>query len=657
MDERQLARQAVETGLWHIKRHLYRLGSSAIRRVLLQFTKWLLSVTAPLWGPILGCLLLGLFAYFAMFMVPKYIASSSIGNCNYDVRTQSRISEETLNQNLGGLLAGYGGEFIRAGEQNGINPAFLAAVAMHETGNGTSQAIKNYNNVGGMLKPGGGFMTFSSISSGINAMARNLKDLYLDEGLYTIGQIQKRYAPVGASNDPKNLNANWIKGVTGYMGQMGIQVNSNSESGGPGNKSNGYVIFSYGKKDVWGIKRDEELFRRYMQIEDNFTSKYQSQEALADQKIEKVSGNSADEQATVNDIWGRWMKESSTEGANIVAAQDQVKPHIPPWSLLGSIDRVTGDPIIHGRHGIEEKEEQSFWSFFSNNKMNGRDPDSKKNFEQIAPNLEWKTFNLYYYHWWEECDEDGSCTSYSEKYEQPIQLLVSANAFDANFSYQWKEKVIERRSKHSYTKIVIPELLDISHQGPYFQKVANLLAGYDLKSNMDLELTLQLASNMDENFAIEGNLFSTLPELNMINETYTGELGPTVVPTSGRLSSPFGMRLHPILNKMRMHTGIDISAPSGVPVKAMQDGMVVFAGNNGGYGKCIIIDHGTHRTLYAHLQKFEVYQRDKVKGGTFIGRVGSTGASTGPHLHFEVLMKTGTGTTPVNPLRYIKISP
>ncbi|RYD07207.1 hypothetical protein N752_01075 [Desulforamulus aquiferis] len=206
MDERQLARQAASMGLWYLKRYLYRLGGNAIKRVLFHFFKWLICVTAPIWGTLLGCFIVGCFVYFAMFMLPKYIAGTSLDNCNYDVRTKSAITEEAINDNLGGLLAGHGGTFIQAGEQYGIDPAFLAAVAMHETGNGTSRAIRENNNVGGMMKPGGGLMSFSSISEGINAMASNLKQLYLDDGLYTISQIQKRYAPVGAGNDPTNLN-------------------------------------------------------------------------------------------------------------------------------------------------------------------------------------------------------------------------------------------------------------------------------------------------------------------------------------------------------------------------------------------------------------------------------------------------------------------
>ncbi|MEI2285031.1 glucosaminidase domain-containing protein [Paenibacillus polysaccharolyticus] len=110
--------------------------------------------------------------------------------------------------------------FESAGKKYGIDPALLAAIAMHETGNGTSKAVKNKNNVGGMMGKNG-LMTFGSIEEGIDKMASNLKRLYFDQGLTTIPQIQKKYAPVGASNDPTGLNNNWVSGVTRFYQSLG----------------------------------------------------------------------------------------------------------------------------------------------------------------------------------------------------------------------------------------------------------------------------------------------------------------------------------------------------------------------------------------------------------------------------------------------------
>lgn len=128
------------------------------------------------------------------------------------------------------------------------------------------------------------------------------------------------------------------------------------------------------------------------------------------------------------------------------------------------------------------------------------------------------------------------------------------------------------------------------------------------------------------------------------------------LPLNGRLSSGFGMRLHPIARRRKMHTGIDIVAPEGTPIHATAPGRVFFADIKGGYGNCVIIVHGYHNnqsfsTLYAHLTDILVSTGDMVEAGEIIGTVGSTGYSTGPHLHFEIRVDG----TPVNPKPYLNL--
>lgn len=112
-------------------------------------------------------------------------------------------------------------------------------------------------------------------------------------------------------------------------------------------------------------------------------------------------------------------------------------------------------------------------------------------------------------------------------------------------------------------------------------------------------------------------------------------------PMPGRhISSPFGMRFHPILNISRLHAGGDIGAPSGTPIHAAADGIVIIAEVRGGYGNAVVIDHGhSLATLYGHQSAMAVRPGDIVKRGDVIGYVGSTGLSTGPHLHFETRVK------------------
>lgn len=129
--------------------------------------------------------------------------------------------------------------------------------------------------------------------------------------------------------------------------------------------------------------------------------------------------------------------------------------------------------------------------------------------------------------------------------------------------------------------------------------------------------------------------------------------GKMVWPAPGysRITSAYGWRRHPILRTNRLHTGMDIGAPMGSNVVAADDGKVIESGWRGGYGRVVMINHGNNTvTLYAHLSKSIVGVGDVVKKGQIIANVGSTGWSTGPHLHFEVRKNGDT----VNPAGYIK---
>lgn len=110
-----------------------------------------------------------------------------------------------------------------------------------------------------------------------------------------------------------------------------------------------------------------------------------------------------------------------------------------------------------------------------------------------------------------------------------------------------------------------------------------------------------------------------------------------IAPIDAEIGSRFGMRRHPIFRVRRMHNGVDYGAPIGTPIWASKTGTVIFAGWKGGYGNTVVIHHaGGVSTLYAHMSKLTVEDGSYVTQGEVIGLVGSTGWSTGPHLHFEV---------------------
>jgi len=117
-------------------------------------------------------------------------------------------------------------------------------------------------------------------------------------------------------------------------------------------------------------------------------------------------------------------------------------------------------------------------------------------------------------------------------------------------------------------------------------------------------------------------------------------------PVEGRLSSAFGKRADPFTQTARFHRGIDIAAPAGAPIRAAQSGTVVFSGHLSGYGNTIILEHaGGYRTLYGHASRNLVKEGDLILAEQVIGEVGSTGRSTGTHLHFE-LQKGGARVDP-----------
>ncbi|MFH0917211.1 MAG: peptidoglycan DD-metalloendopeptidase family protein [bacterium] len=157
------------------------------------------------------------------------------------------------------------------------------------------------------------------------------------------------------------------------------------------------------------------------------------------------------------------------------------------------------------------------------------------------------------------------------------------------------------------------------------------------------------AKQEDALVAESDRIGSMLRSLSVGRSTKAGS-GILAWPVDGNVTSGFGYRIHPIFHVRKMHTGIDVSAGMGTSIRAASGGTVVSAGWRGGYGKCVVISHGGGlATLYAHQSEILVTEGQSVKRGEVIGKVGSTGYSTGPHLHFEVRVNG----SPVDPMGYL----
>lgn len=174
----------------------------------------------------------------------------------------------------------------------------------------------------------------------------------------------------------------------------------------------------------------------------------------------------------------------------------------------------------------------------------------------------------------------------------------------------------------------------------------------DRLSDSEKELQQKIQEYKDEETRIE-NLISLASGQYVYNGEYTGGLMAWPIAKSGTyITSDYGIREHPIQGVIKSHTGIDIgNAGFGAPVIAAADGIVSMASYYGGYGNCVMINHGNGlSTLYGHGQKILTTVGTEVKKGDLIMEVGSTGVSTGPHLHFEVRING----KPTNPLPYVQ---
>lgn len=154
----------------------------------------------------------------------------------------------------------------------------------------------------------------------------------------------------------------------------------------------------------------------------------------------------------------------------------------------------------------------------------------------------------------------------------------------------------------------------------------------------DIADAINIADNVLRKFEFEKSEYEQISAKLKTNEKLFESI-PAITPCEGNYSTEsFGMRMHPILKLMKMHTGIDIITDVGTRVKAAGKGKVVFVGYKGGYGLAVEVDHGFgYQTIYAHLSSVNVKEGQVVKRGDVIAKSGNSGLSSGPHLHYEVL--------------------
>ncbi len=247
----------------------------------------------------------------------------------------------------------------------------------------------------------------------------------------------------------------------------------------------------------------------------------------------------------------------------------------------------------------------------------------------------------------------------------PLIAHVFERTIEGDYDYQLDEKVADRRPKFAHATIKSSLFLDGAKQDIPQSTLIELagLFGWDIDFALDIRPDDEFSLIYEELF-LDGERigFGNILIAQFINRGREitairyedGKGDAQYYDPSGhsmrkeflrnpidfaRISSRFNLkRKHPVLNKFRAHRGTDYAARTGTPIKSTGDGKVIFAGRKGGFGNCVIVQHGSrYQTLYAHLSKFNRSARKgrRVKQGQVIGYVGSTGLATGPHLHFE----------------------
>jgi len=216
------------------------------------------------------------------------------------------------------------------------------------------------------------------------------------------------------------------------------------------------------------------------------------------------------------------------------------------------------------------------------------------------------------------------------------------------FAEQDTDIVLSIKEKRDATVGIKKSIIDLREQQEEYQdRVEKLVTKAEQKANevQDLHdekknLLSSTIANRNALVAMEKELEIKEAEVTRILESYkygSSPSGKLMWPVAGRVTSEYGNRIHPIFGVLRFHSGIDIAAPTGTLVKAADGGQIVQAGYFGGYGYSIMVYHGGgFATWYAHLSSINVAVGQMVERGQVIGLVGSTGWSTGPHLHFEV---------------------
>lgn len=210
---------------------------------------------------------------------------------------------------------------------------------------------------------------------------------------------------------------------------------------------------------------------------------------------------------------------------------------------------------------------------------------------------------------------------------------------------------LEKRDNHIYREIFEANPIPDSARAKRLEKQQEIKLTEGMEDNELAYAVAAVLDNLDNRMAVQKKSYEEIEQM-IKNKEKLLAATPAIQPVSNkdlsRIASGFGYRIDPVYKTVKMHAGLDFAAPQGTPIYATADGVVKLAGNTGnGYGNYVVINHGYgYETLYGHQYRVKVKPGERVKRGEQIGWVGSTGKSTGPHVHYEV-HKNGQHIDPI----------
>ena len=331
-------------------------------------------------------------------------------------------------------------------------------------------------------------------------------------------------------------------------------------------------------------------------------------------------------------------------------------------SLLGEIDTLQQDEAMAGQE-LVVLELQNKKIKENINLLNNAMGLEQNKINELSAQIRNRLVDMYKYGVSGEMNLIFASQNISEAVEA-VHLLKIINAHDENILSQLKNRYqnieLSRHILREQQELLTQQSREVEEQRDKYKKTISETNSFIKNIQREKSLAEKAAREAEEAQRAVGrtitNLMKRKKELQAKQQRQSTDYlkGKGTMfdwPIKGKLTSNFGNRVHPMFKTKSQHSGIDIAAPSGTPVKAAASGEVLYVGWMRGYGQVIILDHGRNiTTVYAHLSSTQVSDGQVIRAGNVIGRVGKTGNATGFHLHFEVRVNGKIQ----NPLNYLK---